>query len=113
MIGAVPVHTPVVPVSCCPIFSVPVTAGAVVAPSTGGARTPSLATLKAACVFPEAVAVTSAATACPTSAATGMYVAIEAPAIGLQMRPFALQRSQTYDPDAVVDVHVPAVTLRV
>ena len=76
--GAVPVHTPVVPATRCPTFTVPVTAGCVVAASTGGAATASLATLSAACVFPETVAVTRAAMACPTSAATGTYVAAAA-----------------------------------
>src|SRR5205807_1539414 len=57
VIGAVPVHTPDVPVSCCPTFRVPVTAGGAVTASTGGAATASLATLNAACVFPETGAV--------------------------------------------------------
>jgi hypothetical protein len=67
----------------------------------------------AAAVAPPDDAVTSTTSACPTSCAVATYVAAVAFAIGVQIRPFWLQRNQLYAKDVGLRLQAPLSICRV
>src|ERR1700754_2367125 len=107
-----PDQVPVEPVSFFPSWLVPDNVGnsRPAGPVVWAVTTAGVATLTASWDAGPAVTWTTASRACPVSAGATAYVFAVAPRIGLQSRPFGLQRCHWYATVVGVELQLPGET---